>query len=156
MKKIYFPVLWGLLILAGCTPKPKVQWQNYTPELMQQARDSGQPVVAYFSAAWCPPCYELRDKTFKDLRVIEALEPFQRIRVDMSYKHSKSTQEIGEEFDIAGLPTVLFFDAKGNPLQEFNITGFVPAEVFLEVIAKYRSKNPNFAFAPASSATNSR
>jgi thiol:disulfide interchange protein DsbD len=35
-----------------------------------------------------------------------------------------------EEFDVLGLPTILFFDPQGNELKQSRVTGFMKAEAF--------------------------
>ena len=125
------------LILSSCGPQYQVQWEPYTPEVMEEALKSGRPVLAYFYAAWCPPCYKLKDHTFSDPRVIEALEPYRRIKIDMSYKHSPKTEKLSRDYLIRGLPTMLFFDPSGRPVPNAGISGFIPADRFLARIPRY-------------------
>ncbi len=130
------------ILISGlaCGPKYQVKWEPYTPEGMAEARKSGRPVLAYFYAAWCPPCYKLKEKTFSDLRVIEALELFRRIKVDMSYRESKRVRAVSAEFGIDGLPTILFMDANGNPVETFRFRGFIPAEEFLQNVERFKKE----------------
>ena len=117
-------------VLAGCSPKPQVQWQRIEPKQFSESMLQGRPTVLYFYAAWCGPCNALKEYTFSDERVIAALEPFQRIRVDMSFQHSAAAEAISARFRIDGLPSILFFDKTGRERQR--ISGFVEPEGFLE------------------------
>lgn len=123
-----------LLVGSGCGPKNQVRWEKYTPETLQAARQSGQPIAAYFYAAWCPKCYQLKEVTFSDLRVIEALAGFRKIKIDMSFQHSPNIRKIAREFRIQGFPTVLFFDRQGRPAYQFQVSGFRGPDEFLEVV----------------------
>ena len=124
-------------LTAGCESKPHVEWQSYSPEKMAEARSGGTPVIAYFYAAWCGPCMQLKYNTFSDPNVIQALKPLARLKVDMSFTHSEKVQEIAHLFHVSSLPTIIFFDSLGNEVSR--VRGFFPAGDFLnyfEGIAK--------------------
>ena len=48
-----------------------ISWQPYTPDILDQARKEGHPVILDFYAEWCVPCHELERYTVSDDRVIE-------------------------------------------------------------------------------------
>lgn len=127
-----FVSLMFLVLLSGFAQKPGVVWTDYTPEKMEAARASGKPVAAYFYAAWCHSCYNLKNETFTDPQVIQALESFQRIKVDMSFNRSEKIQKIANEFGIHGFPTLIFFDAGGKAGRR--VSGFVSAKQMLRLI----------------------
>ncbi len=122
--------------LTACSGKPHVIWTAYTPAVMEQALHSGKPVFAYFYAAWCGPCMQLKEHTFTDPRVIAALEPYHRIKVDMSYIHSKKIQKIREDYEIPGLPTLILFDTSGRSYNRHS--GFIDAENLLSELRKFK------------------
>lgn len=117
--------------------KPGVVWTDYTPEKMAGARASGKPVAAYFYAAWCHSCYNLKVSTFTDPRVIQALEPFERIKVDMSFHRSEKIQKIADEFGIQGFPTLIFFEAGGKAGRR--VSGYISADKMLQLIKENTS-----------------
>ena len=129
-----------VVISSGCGPKHRVQWEKYTPEIMADARKSGKPIFADFYAAWCGPCMRMKESTFADERVIQALEPFRRIKADLSFIHSKESNAISKEFKIGGLPTMLFFDPKGEVVEEFRLSGYISPDEFLQIVQKFRSR----------------
>ena len=99
---------------------------------------SDQPVFAYFYAAWCHPCVMLREHTFTDSRVIAALEPYQRIKVDMSFIHSEKIQKISETYQINGMPTLILFGPDGKEF--YHQSGYLPAERLLQILKNFRSQ----------------
>jgi len=120
--------------LPGCGPKVQVHWEKYSPEMMAEAKAAGKPVVMYFYAAWCPPCYTLKEKTFSQTEVIRTLDPFSRLKVDMSFRHSDKVRALAVQFQIRSYPSILFFDPAGNEIKELRIEGFVPPNT-LETVA---------------------
>lgn len=137
LKKVACPLL-CLFLFFGCGPKHKVIWENYSVERMAEAVVSGRPVIIFFTAAWCPPCYSLKDKTFADLRVIEALEPYIRLKADMSYQHSPKIMKLGDQYQVSGLPTILLFKPFSKaPYGDLRLNGYVSPEKFLEVIQDF-------------------
>jgi len=133
---------WGTgclaLFLAGGLffgqPGESVQWEHYTRERLTEARLSGQPVVVDFYADWCLPCHEMNYTTFRNPRVVEALDGFVRLKVDMTAQGSPRSRAIASEFDLYGVPTYLFFDAKGREVIRARRFGYVHAAEFLELI----------------------
>lgn len=123
-------------LAAGCTPRHEVKWVPYTPEKMQEVMGSGQPVFAYFYAAWCHPCVQLREHTFSNPQVIAALEPYHRIKADMSFIRSPKVQKITQEYQVAGMPTVILFGPDGKEF--FHHSGFIDAASLLRVFQDFR------------------
>ena len=147
MKRALFSLLTVLLLAGGCVNKG-VQWQAYTPEAFDAAKKSGQPVVLLFSAAWCPTCYEMKETTFTDTRVINELTPFQRIKADMSFRYSPKIQELGRQFRIQGYPTLLFYDPQGEEIGDLRAIGLLTADQLLDVLSEIRRRYPGIAAAP--------
>jgi len=132
--KIQLPIIAIILLLAtaGCEPKNQVKWEPFTREKMAEAVQLEKPVIAYFYAAWCPYCYKLKEKTFSDLRVIEALDSYVRLKGDLSYSRSEETMAISRDYRIQGVPTIILFDSKGRSVKHFS--GFMPPDQFLELL----------------------
>jgi thiol:disulfide interchange protein len=129
----------SLLILAsGCSPKHEVKWTPYTPEKMKEAMASGEPVFAYFYAAWCHPCVMLRERTFSDPQVIAALENYHRIKFDMSFIHSEKIQKLSETYGVHGMPTLILFAPDGKEF--YHRSGFVEPKRLLTVLREFRTQ----------------
>lgn len=91
-----------------------VAWEPYTTARWEEAR--GKPVVLYFSAEWCEPCRVLEEQVFRDSRVVEALGPFVRLKVDLSDWQDREARAAAAAHRASALPTLVFFDADGREI----------------------------------------
>jgi thiol:disulfide interchange protein DsbD len=93
----------------------------------------GKPVMIDFTADWCVACQELDHFTFSDPAVVEVLQEFILVRVDLT-ESNEANQEYYSRFEIYGLPSVTFLTPSGEMLTEHKVIGFVNAERFLETL----------------------
>jgi thioredoxin:protein disulfide reductase len=96
---------------------------------LEAANAQGKSVMIDLYADWCVACKEFEKYTFPDERVKKALEHTVMMQIDLT-ENTPTSLEFQEEFAVLGLPTILFFDAKGNELQGARVTGFMNAERF--------------------------
>lgn len=118
--------------LVGCDSRPNVEWQTFDETVLKTARDSGNPTLVYFYAAWCRPCQQLRSSTFRDERVVNALSNWNRLKADMSFREDKTTIARTEAFQVWALPTLAFYGKDGQVKSK--LQGYVSAEKLLEII----------------------
>jgi len=121
----------GLLITQNLM-KPGIRWEPYRPAKLQEAVDAGSPVMLDFYADWCIPCLELDRITFTDPGVIAALDSYRTIKVDLTDYASPEAEAIRRKFGVAGVPTLIFLDPKGNEIGKSRIVGFVNPKEFLK------------------------
>lgn len=131
-------ILGTMAILAGLSIiflgfKPQVVWEKYSPQKMEQAVAAKKPVIMDFYADWCIPCHELDQWTYRDPKVIKLLKPFARFKVDLTSPEDEVLEALIDQYEIQGVPTVLFLDTDGKEVKEARITGFVPAKEFVEI-----------------------
>jgi len=93
-------------------------------EVLQRAKEQGQPVLIDFFAQWCAACKELDKISFADARVVQEAERFMRIKVDGT-RESQEIEALYARFSVQGLPTVVFIDARGELLSRPRVEGFV-------------------------------
>ncbi|OGW79892.1 MAG: hypothetical protein A3G33_06275 [Omnitrophica bacterium RIFCSPLOWO2_12_FULL_44_17] len=133
-KHFFFFFLFLFLIQGtdACAPREHVRFQKYTTEAMHTALTAGQPTIVYFSTAWCPTCYKLKQETFTDPQVIQALSNYQKFKVDLSYVHQPDIIAIANQYEIRSVPAVVLIGPGGrNPMR---IRGFIVADEFLKVL----------------------
>lgn len=122
-------VLAGPLLFRG----PAVSWQTYSDDLLAQAREHGRPVIIDFSAAWCAPCRELDERTFRDPAVVRlASEKMVMIKVDLTRGGDPLHERLVSEYTVRGVPTVVFVDRDGHERPELRLVDYLPPEEFVK------------------------
>jgi thiol:disulfide interchange protein DsbD len=121
----------GALLLFQNLQKEGIKWQKYDAELIEQTQ---QPVILDFYADWCIPCIELERQTYTDDEVIASTDNFLRMKVDLTRYDSERSEKLRNQFDIAGVPTVVFLDENGNEVREARVVGFLGPKAFLKKV----------------------
>jgi thiol:disulfide interchange protein DsbD len=96
---------------------------------VEQATMQGKTVMVDLYADWCVACKEFEKYTFPAPAVQAALANTVWLQIDLT-DNTPTNLAFQEEFDITGLPTILFFDQQGNELTRSRVTGFLNAEQF--------------------------
>lgn len=126
-------IIFGVLMVHNLT-KPSVEWTPYSAESYEMALSEGSPIVLDFYADWCIPCLELDQVTFVDEGVIEALNKFKRFKVDLTNFDSEESEILRQQFDIIGVPTIVFIGSNGQEVKTARIVGYLNPEDFLEQV----------------------
>lgn len=118
--------------VAGRAATSAVVWQPYSYARLQQARQSGQPVLVDIYADWCLPCVEMDHVTFRHPDVIQRLSSVVTLRIDATGSISREAEQLFEDYNVYGVPTLLLFDAQGRERPELRMQGFLPPKRFLD------------------------
>jgi len=102
----------------------KIKWIPYSKQVLDAALNEKTPVMLDFFAEWCAACHELEEKTYTHREFIEISKQFKLVKVDAT-EDLPEIQQILEEYQIKGLPTVLFINRKGLILSDLSFTQFL-------------------------------
>jgi len=129
--------LLGLLMFRG----PGVSWQAYSPAALEAARAQGRPIIVDIYASWCTPCRELDEVTFRDPDVVRAAEELAMFKVDVTHGGQASHEALLERYEIKGVPTVLFLDARGEERRDLRLVDCVaPSDLLVRMSAVARTR----------------
>jgi thiol:disulfide interchange protein DsbD len=124
-----------LMIKPSANQVEEIAWDNYSAPALEMSIEERQPVVIDFYADWCNPCKELEHITFVDPEVVELLKEFKRFKVDLTVVNER-TNALKKEFDIPGVPTIVFYDKSGNERIDLRLNGFEKPAQFKKRLEK--------------------
>ncbi|MBZ0333795.1 protein-disulfide reductase DsbD [Marinobacter sp. AL4B] len=106
--------------------------------LLSQAQAAGQPVMLDFYADWCISCKVMERNVFNQSDVIQALQPFTLLQIDMT-DNTPAQQALLDELGLFGPPSILFYDGTGEELADARILGEMNKQEFLNHVGQLSS-----------------
>ena len=111
---------------------PGVKWQPYSEKLLEEARNLKKPVIIDFYADWCAPCRDLDEITFHNPDIVkQAEDKFLMIKVDLTRKGEPDHKLLLQQYEVKGVPTVVFLDRHGKERRDLRVVDYLPADQFL-------------------------
>lgn len=99
-------------------------------ELQQKiAASEGRYTLVDLYADWCIACKEFEHLTFPKPEVQAQMQKMQLIKVDVT-KMTRKDQALLDNYQVLGLPTLLFFNPHGEEVNTARVTGFMNATDF--------------------------
>ena len=119
-----------IMIKPVISDTPKMPWEEFSNEAVLEAISDKKPIIIDFYADWCNPCKELEHITFTDPEVQGALQDFIRLKVDVTIARD-ATDTIRDQFNIVGVPTIIFYDSTGKKRDDLRLNGFEKPDDFI-------------------------
>ena len=142
MKNLKYVVIPGMLVVAAIMfwprtkpaavsgrPSGKIQWVKDYREGLSMARETGRPVMVFFTATWCASCKSLINNAFSDARVAQAANQVIPIYLDVD-----KNRQIAMDYNIRGVPTVFFLNSQGEP--KMRLVGPYEAQAYIDAMNK--------------------
>jgi thiol:disulfide interchange protein len=96
-----------------------IGWQDDISIAMAQARATHRPVLAYFTADWCPPCQAMNDQTWPDKDLQRTLRrDTVPLRIDVDRQGT-----VARDHGVSSIPTMLLMSSDGQILSQH--VGFI-------------------------------
>jgi len=109
-------------------------WKPYSKQAALESIKHNKPIIIDFYADWCPNCHDLDRTVFSRADVQAKLAKVTALRMDVTNQDDPQVQQIIQEYDIEGVPTVILFDGKGREIPESRVMGLVTPEEFLQAL----------------------
>lgn len=104
-------------------------WHDDYATTKAEAQRTQRPMLVLFAADWCVPCRLLEADTLSDPRVRERLATHLVVlRIDVT-EETHANREQQSRFRVRGLPTLVFLDPDGQPLDR--LEGYISSSAFL-------------------------
>ncbi len=122
------------VIVAGYQSAPGVRWIPYDPAIVAKAAMENRPLILEFYADWCGPCRALKERVFKHPDIVKLSRSFVTVVVDLTRQHPQQ-EELRRQYQIRGVPTILFINNQGKEERILRIESYVGPD---EVIKKMK------------------
>jgi len=90
-------------------------WVTDFDKAMLQGKASKKPIVAVFSAGWCPPCQYMIKDVFSEKEVMTAMEHYVPVYIDVDKQRA-----LKKDFNIRSVPTFFVLNQKGVIKKKLN------------------------------------
>lgn len=112
----------ALAVLTACSvalasdfPKGSPNFESKLSDALSKAQSEGKPVVAVFSAVWCPPCQMMKKDVYPSREVKKYHDKFVWAYIDTD---EESNAADAKKFGVEGIPHIQFLDKDGKPIDK--------------------------------------
>lgn len=128
-----------ILVFSSCQQGPKDQlkspWKPYSQQAVEDSIAHKRAVVIDFFAEWCPMCHELDRTVFSRPEIRAKLAQVTALRMDVTDEDAPQVQKIIREYNVEGVPTIIFLDSRGVEVNNSRVAGLVTPDEFSQILA---------------------
>lgn len=109
-------------------------WHDNLEAGLKEAELRNAPVLIDFWAEWCAACFKMEEELFVSEEFHRLLDKygFALVRLDFTDTDTQEKEDIGEKYEIRGLPTLVITDKEGNMVDK--VLGYRNKELSIEKI----------------------
>jgi len=102
---------------------------------LAEAKQAGKPVIIDYYADWCQDCLRMEKSTFNQPAVTKLLtNDFVALQIDVTDQYNEETKATMKRYGIFAPPAILFFNSKGELLEDLKLYGFKSTEDFIALL----------------------
>lgn len=136
----YYGVLWYNKTLGTGIKQPpsqfapEIRWLTNEKEAIKKAETEHLNIFVDFSADWCESCHIIEKTVFTNSEVIKLLNSrFVPLRIDVT-ESNDINERLLQKYGVLSLPTLVFADSTGTPLENPRAHGVITADDFLKIL----------------------
>jgi thiol:disulfide interchange protein DsbD len=103
---------------------------------LTNAQISNKSVLLNYYADWCTDCIRMKKTTFLDSRIMNALQHFIVLQVDVTEPRLSGARAVKKRYNIFGPPAILFFGITGTKFNVQRLYGYRSADELLLLFDK--------------------
>lgn len=112
-------------------PSNDIAWADNYDSALQEAAESDQPIILYFTGTWCVPCRIMKRQVWADEQIVALVNAqFVPVAIDVD---EPENSELLTQYNIKGTPVTIVCDPQANVL-DWRAGGISKPE-FLELLS---------------------
>ncbi len=93
------------------------------------SQETNKPILIKFDAKWCPNCRQMDRVTFSDQKIIEKLDDFAPVKIDVD---TKSGNSLANDYKVTAIPTIVVLGQDGKVI--YQQAGYQDPGTFAETL----------------------
>lgn len=106
---------------------------NELNKALLKAEQEGKPVLIDFYADWCTSCITMERTLFKETEVLDLLEQFSVLRIDVT-RSTPETTALQNRFGVFAPPMFVFYNAQGSEQRNLALVGEISKNTMISTL----------------------